>query len=553
MALNATMASSDFTVANGATLKGIGATGGLEVDSGGIHAPGNSIGTQTVNGVYALASGSTLQIEVDDTGAGDQVIVVGGLVNLTGAILQVLAAPGTYAASTEYLIIDNQGDAPVTGTFSEITSSLAFLTPKVIYDGGIGNNDVVLTLSQGSDTVDFCSAAVTANQCNVANALSKLGEGNPLYDAILVLTTEGAQQAFNALSGEVHSTVSSTLANDSHYVRDILLSRLVQAYYARANGGTQVAGLGAGGPTTAAGLNGAPMMGLGMGSGAADERQLDIVSPITFWAQGYGAWADFDGNGNAAGANRTLGGFMSGMDAMFNDSWRIGGALGYARSDVSVGGGRFSSADVDSYQLAAYTSGGVGAFVLRGGGVWSWSNIDSSRSVIFPGFAQQVEASYNGNTGQVFGEVALPLAHNHIAYEPFAGLAWVGVETGGFTETGGVAALTSGGTYDSVGYMTLGVRTAGSMFVDGVELVPRASAAWLHAFGDVNPSAGLAFATFGQSFVVSGVPLAQDSALIDAGLDVILGPGATAGLFYTGQFANSVQDNAVSGRVNWQF
>ena len=59
---------------------------------------------------------------------------------------------------------------------------------------------------------------------------------------------------------------------------------------------------------------------------------------------------------------------------------------------------------------------------MRGGGVWSWSNIDSSRSVIFPGFCtQQVEASYNGNTGQVFGEVALPLAHNHIAYEPFCG------------------------------------------------------------------------------------------------------------------------------------
>ena len=94
-----------------------------------------------------------------------------------------------------------------------------------------------------------------------------------------------------------------------------------------------------------------------------------------------------------------------------------------------------------------------------------------------------MEASYNGNTGQVFGEVALPLAHNHIAYEPFAGLAWVGVDAGGFTETGGIAALTSTGTYDSVGYMTLGGRVAGSMFLDGVELVPRASAAWLHAFG----------------------------------------------------------------------
>jgi outer membrane autotransporter protein len=327
----------------------------------------------------------------------------------------------------------------------------------------------------------------------------------------------------------------------------------VQAYYARANGGTQTAALGAGGPTTVAGLNGAPMMGLGMGSGGGADQNLAVVSPISFWAQGYGAWADFNGNGNAAGANRTLGGFMSGMDAMFNDNWRAGAAVGYARTDVSVGDGRFSSADVDSYQIAAYTSGEVSSLVVRGGIVWSWSDISTSRSVVFPGFFDRTEASYSGNTGQVFGEVALPLAHAHVAYEPFAGLAWVGVDTGGFTETGGNAALASNGSYDSVGYMSLGLRAAGSMIVHGTEIIPRGSVAWLHAFGDVDPDEGLSFATFGQSFVVSGLPLAQDSALIDAGFDVVLGPEATAGIFYTGQFADNVQDNSVSGRVNWRF
>ena len=80
-----------------------------------------------------------------------------------------------------------------------------------------------------------------------------------------------------------------------------------------------------------------------------------------------------------------------------------------------------------------------------------------------------------------------------------------------------------------------------------------AQVAWLHAFGDVDPDQGLAFATFGQSFVVSGVPLAQDSALVDAGFDVLLAPDATLGIFYTGQFADNVQDNAVSGRVDWRF
>jgi outer membrane autotransporter protein len=87
----------------------------------------------------------------------------------------------------------------------------------------------------------------------------------------------------------------------------------------------------------------------------------------------------------------------------------------------------------------------------------------------------------------------------------------------------------------------------------GTEFIPRGSVAWLHAFGDVNPQNGLAFATFGQSFLTSGLPLTENSALIDAGIDVKLGRDATASLFYTGQFGTRVQDNAVNGRVNWRF
>jgi len=79
------------------------------------------------------------------------------------------------------------------------------------------------------------------------------------------------------------------------------------------------------------------------------------------------------------------------------------------------------------------------------------------------------------------------------------------------------------------------------------------SVAWLHAFGDVSPAQGLAFAAFGQSFVTYGVPLAQDSALIDAGFDVVVGHEAMLGLFYTGQFADNVTDNAINGRLNWRY
>ena len=91
------------------------------------------------------------------------------------------------------------------------------------------------------------------------------------------------------------------------------------------------------------------------------------------------------------------------------------------------------------------------------------------------------------------------------------------------------------------------------MMFGGMELVPHLSAAWQHAFDDVTPGASLAFATTGIGFDVAGVPLAEDSALIDAGLDLAVSEKITAGVSYTGQFGDGVTDNGVKGRFTWLF
>lgn len=49
------------------------------------------------------------------------------------------------------------------------------------------------------------------------------------------------------------------------------------------------------------------------------------------------------------------------------------------------------------------------------------------------------------------------------------------------------------------------------------------------------------------------MPLAQDSFLLEAGLDLALSPTATLGVSYTGQFAGSVSDNGLKGRFTWLF
>lgn len=533
---------SDTTVNNGATLMGTGTLGGVMVEAGGTHAPGNSIGTQFVVGAYVLGAGGILEIELDAAGNSDKVVVT-GTVNITGAILSVLAEPGNYALATSYLIIDNDGADPVTGTFASVTTNFAFLTPVVSYSSGDGN-DVVLTLF--NNNVGFCSVAKTQNQCNVADALNLFPTDDPLFLAVLFQTPEGARQAFDALSGEIYATVSGVLADDSRYVREAILGRLVQAAYT--NGVNQVASLGAGGPQVAS-LD-AQAMALGY-----DDKSLAPAPSgpgLAFWTRAYGAWGDFDGDVNAASADRDLGGFLSGVDARLGGTWRAGLGVGGSWSNVSVDA-RHSSADVESFHLAGYTGGMAGRFALRGGGAWSWNDIDSSRAVLFPGFFERETASYDADTGQIFGEVAYPIAKGRTAVEPFAGLAYILIDSDNFRENGALAGLRGSANDQDIGYSTLGLRAGAMMNWGSAKVIPHVSAAWQHAFEDVDTAAALAFASTGIGFDVTGVPLAEDTALIEAGLDLNLAPNATAGVSYSGQFGDGVTDNAVKGRFTWLF
>jgi len=531
---------SDVSVGGAGTLKGTGALGRLTVQSGGLHAPGNSIGTQDVNGPYILQAGAILEIEINASSS--DVVVVNGTVDISGAILKVLAAQDSYAFNTDYVIINNDGVDAVTGTFATISSNYAFLVPTVVYDGGDGN-DVVLTITRNS--VGLVNVAQTPNQRAVAGALATGAATNPISGMMLWLTAEQARQAFDALSGEVHASVGTVLTNDSRFTRRIILSRLQQASVGGAQGGTtQFA-------TTGTNFDAPMALGMGSGKSASGYGVPTYASPLVFWTQGFGSWGEFDGNGNAATANRTIGGFLSGADAALGDGWRAGLALGYSHSSVGVGA-RLSSADIDSYHLSLYAGGMTGAVALRAGGLWSWNNIDTGRTVAFPGFFQRVDSSYNGDVGQLFAEAALPLSAGSIAYEPFANIAYVHVSSDRFTEQGGIAAL-NGSANNDTGFTTLGVRLAASTMFGDARIVPRASFAWQYAFGDIDPVQALAFNTGGPAFGISGVPLARNAALIDAGFDVLLAPDATLSLSYNGELASDIEDHGVTGRVNWRF
>jgi len=118
-----------------------------------------------------------------------------------------------------------------------------------------------------------------------------------------------------------------------------------------------------------------------------------------------------------------------------------------------------------------------------------------------------------------------------------------------------LAGLNVAGTTFEVGYSTLGLRAASLVPLDnGMVLIPRASLAWQHAFSSVTPAAVLAFQTApAVPFTIAGVPIARDSALAEAGLDLALNSHATIGVSYVGQIASNVQDHAAKGKFSWKF
>ena len=535
------------TVNSGATLGGTGTIGSTTVNNGGVFAPGNSIGTITVNGNLVLGAGSIYRVELSPTSS-DRTNVTGSAT--LGGTAQLLFGPGSYAQHS-YTILSAAGGR--IGTFENVAVEglPATLTASLSYT----STDVLLATltSQIEPVLPKFLSGVTPNQRSVAAAQDKAFNGAlPSITALYNLSLAQLPAALDALSGEVHASTAGALVDESLYVRSAVLGRLRQASY---GGNTGMAPLATGGPQVAfadeeidAALAYAKSPIVSKAPLKAPEASRDIV----FWAQGFGAWGRFDGDGNAASVRRDLAGFITGLDTRVGESGRAGIAAGYTGSRNNLDGR--GSANVETGHIAAYGGWSFGALNLRAGGAYAFHSIDTDRTVAFPGFNDRLTARYDGGTGQVFGEVGYGFAFGNVAVEPFAGGAWVRLDTDGTTERGGAAALNVSSNRFEVGYSTLGIRAASLIPIgDGMVLIPRAAAAWQHAFDGVTPESRLAFQASAVPFVIAGVPIARDSLLAEAGLDLAIGRNATLGVSYTGQLARNVHDHAAKGKFSWRF
>ncbi len=502
-----------FTVGADSTLSGAGTIGALTVNDGGVVSPGYSPGTLQVSGSVAFNSGSTYRADVAPGHVNDLIAAGGALSIADGSRLDIKGARGSYANSWTFTILSAAGG--VSGAFSEATSNFAFLDPLLTY----GSTFVDVTLVRKD--IPFAAEAFTQNQWATAVALESLGAGNAVYDAVASQLKGEAHTAFDALSGEAYASVETVMQQQSAYVRDGVTGRLRQAFAID----------GAGGPATA-----------GFGGGLA----------LVMWVQGFGGWGETFSDGNAASISNSIGGVLGGVDAPLGENWRIGAYGGYSASwfDVSA---RASSGSMDNYNAGLYAGARYGQVALRLGGGYAWHDVSLSRSVAFPGYAAQVSSGYTGGEAQLFGQVGYDFSANGLAFEPFAGLAYVHLEGASAVESWSSAALdVSTGAMDTL-YGTLGLRIAAPFDLAGHTVTPSLMAGWQHAFGDIIPEASMRFAGGSTPFSVLGAPIAIDTAVVLAGLGYALSPLATLTLKYDGQIASSAVESAFTGQLQIRF
>jgi outer membrane autotransporter protein len=262
------------------------------------------------------------------------------------------------------------------------------------------------------------------------------------------------------------------------------------------------------------------------------------------WVRVFGFWGSTGSDGNAAELDRDSSGVVVGADAELDNDARLGLIASYSRNNSDTNA-RNSSSESRNLYLGAYAGGVWDNLALRAGAAYGWHDLESSRAVSFTGFTDNLRSNDGKATsGQVFGELGYRL--NSI--EPFANLAFVSLDMDGFTEQGGNAALRVQDASTDTSFSTLGVHLQNE-FTTGRF---KGTLGWRHAFGDTTPLSTLSFAS-GNAFTVAGVPIAENAAVLDLGLDFSAGENARFGLSYNGQFGSGASDNGVRAEFEITF
>ncbi len=468
--VNGTVSGGSTRVARGGTLGGSGTLGDTRV--AGTVAPGNSIGTLTIDGDYVQEAGARFVAELLPPDQSDLLHVTGTATLNGGTLVASNLAGDDYLLGQQYRVLS--ADGGITGAFAGVDGSA--LSPFLALSLRQAANTVSVDVARGAA---LASAARSANQAATAGALDALAIDQGLPVLLTQLDFATAPAAFNSLSGEIHASARQVLLEGSRLVRDAALGR--------ANGGGLLGNLNEG------------------DSGA--------------WVQAQHQGGDVGGDGNAATVQYSGNALLAGLDREVGAGWRLGAYGGTGETDLDVRN-RGSRGEVRSRHLGVYAGSSWGALGLSLGYTHSWHRLEIERTAAFPGFSQALASRYDADGGQVYADLGYRFARQGWELEPYVQYAHVKVDAEGFRERSGIAALQGRGGESRVDLATAGLRFAANVAGRGQDqpwLSLRGNVGYRHAGGDQVQHVDMAFDQ-GPWFGVASPAITDEAVLAQLGV-----------------------------------
>jgi fibronectin-binding autotransporter adhesin len=535
LAVNGSIEDSTTTVNTGGTLGGTGTVGNVTINSGGTFAPGNSIGTTNVTGNVVFTAGSHYNVEVNAAGQSDKIEST-GTATLTGATVNVQPESGSYGVSTDYTILTAAGGLGST-TFDSVNSNMAFLTPTLSYVG----NDVFLNLTRNN--VNYNSVANTPNQLAVSTILGNNTTAlQTINNNLLILTSIGAQQAFDSLSGVQHTHSAVVINNVAQQFQQLLLQRAQH------------------GTNTLLGLNGFahfnPLQGHLLADNSTNWQTAatdtsSLVSERGWWLQGFGGFGDIEDTSNATGADYDTQGVAVGLDTEWRDV-SVGAAFSYASSDVEPVAG---AGDIDSFQLGSYLGWQREAWYVNAALGMGYHQSESNRTIVVGATVNTAEADYDSYHVSTAMEVGHAVAiNNATTLTPYVGVNYTHTHRESFTESGAGTANLSVDDEDEDSLRTaLGLRLSHELNTgDDKRLTPYVDVAYVREMMDSTSRLDAGFATVPTAtFRIDGSELDRDRVRLGVGMRGQLNENTTLNVGYNGEFADSDDNHSFAATINF--
>ncbi|GLU27526.1 autotransporter-associated beta strand repeat-containing protein [Brucella sp. NBRC 12950] len=505
LAVNGSIASSSqVTIYENGELGGTGVVPTTYVD-GGTLAPGNSIGTLTVNGDLSFSRGSIYAVEVSGSDA-DRANVVGEA-DLGGATVLATFAADKYVMR-RYTILNAVGGIKESRFGEELTTDLpTSFTSNLSYDVDNVYLDLTLNLS-----------GLNVNQRNLSAALVDYFERNgqiPL--AYGGLDSKGLTVASGELATAIQQTTVDAMGQFMGTMTD---------------------------PST---LMGKP----------STEPFGPLVGRWNVWGGGFGSERELS-------ANRFVGfhdlvsktaGLAVGADYRIYPETSVGFAIAGSRSSFSLADS-LGSGNSDLFQLGVYGRHEVGNLYVNAALAYGWQNVETDRIVALNG-ADRLHAGYDAGAGSGRLEAGYRFQTSHIGIAPYVAGQFVSFDLPSYSESADAGqsayALSFASRHETVGRSEIGIRVDQSFpFNDGL-LTIRGKAAWLRNFNNRRALSVSIPELEGTDFKVYGASLSRDTALAGISGEMLWKSGLSLSAGFDAEFSGSDSSYAGKGALHYRW